>query len=212
MGDQKKNEEKNSASGLEDSATSAIRKAKKYLLNQEMLARIEKKQRLERQRARRYLVNSEVLEANGNPGKGSKITDLSMNGAKILVPFSPPFMSQMVLKFGLEESEKIFRVVGRVPLVQNDPAEGLVRSGGAILSELLGDRAHPETAGALKPAIPQVAGETPREAADPRLRWTSRMAIAAGVTPEMRAAWPRESGRISLSFWRTSLERPATAS
>ncbi len=114
MGDQRKNDEKNSASGLEDSATSAIRKAKKYLLNQEMLARIEKKQQLERQRARRYRVNSEVLEANGNPGKGSKIIDLSMNGAKVNVPFSPPFMSQMVLKFGLQESEKIFRVVGRV--------------------------------------------------------------------------------------------------
>jgi hypothetical protein len=60
------------------------------------------------------VVNTELLEANGSPGKGSKIIDLSMNGAKLELPFSPPFMSQMVLKFALNGSNKILSVMGRV--------------------------------------------------------------------------------------------------
>ena len=39
------------------------------------------------------------------------------------------------------------------------------------------------------------------------LRWTSNREIAAGVTPEMRDAWPRVSGRCLLSFCRTSMPR-----
>jgi hypothetical protein len=37
------------------------------------------------------------------------------------------------------------------------------------------------------------------------------MAIAAGVTPGMRAAWPRLTGRTVSNFSRTSVERLATA-
>ena len=41
-------------------------------------------------------------------------------------------------------------------------------------------------------------------------RWISRQSTAAGVTPEMRPAWPRLAGRMRQSFSTTSLERPAT--
>jgi hypothetical protein len=112
MGDQKN--EKNSPAGVEDSAIEAARKARKHVLNQEMLAKMAKEQKRQRQRARRYRIDLEILEANGIPGKGSKIIDLSMNDAMLELPFSPPFMSQLAFKFGLQESEKIFRVVGRV--------------------------------------------------------------------------------------------------
>src|SRR5258706_5370720 len=45
-----------------------------------------------------------------------------------------------------------------------------------------------------------------------RFRCTSRSEMAAGVTPEMRAAWPIVSGRWRASFWRTSFDKPRTAS
>jgi hypothetical protein len=111
MGDQKKN---NNLAGLEDSVEIVRRKTRKYLLNQEILAKLEQKRKIQRRHARRYNINAELIETNGNPGNGSKIIDLSMNGAKVEVPFSPPFMSQIALKFSLPESEKIFHVVGRV--------------------------------------------------------------------------------------------------
>lgn len=41
-------------------------------------------------------------------------------------------------------------------------------------------------------------------------RWISRQPTAAGVTPEMRPAWPRLRGRTRSSFSSTSRERPAT--
>jgi hypothetical protein len=114
MADQKGNNGKGPDFRAEDGATIAARKAKKYLLNQEMLAKLEKKRLQERRGTRRYIVNTELLEANGNPGNGSRIIDLSMNGARLELPFSPPFMSQMILKFALPESTKILRVAGRV--------------------------------------------------------------------------------------------------
>jgi len=45
-----------------------------------------------------------------------------------------------------------------------------------------------------------------------RFRYTRSTARAAGVTPEMREAWPRDRGRTSLSFSRTSWDNPGTAS
>jgi hypothetical protein len=114
MADHKSHGQKNSSAGVEDNAVIAVRKAKKYLLNHELLTRMAKKREVERRRARRYLVNIELLEANGNPGKGSKIIDLSVNGAILKLSFSPPFMSQIAFKFNLPPSSKIFRVVGRV--------------------------------------------------------------------------------------------------
>src|SRR6476646_3716289 len=44
----------------------------------------------------------------------------------------------------------------------------------------------------------------------PRLRCTSSREIAAGVTPEMRAAWPTVRGRWRSSFCWTSTESPFT--
>ena len=43
MGDQKKRSDKDPSSGLEDRATIAARKAKKYIINKEILAKLEKK-------------------------------------------------------------------------------------------------------------------------------------------------------------------------
>jgi hypothetical protein len=114
MGDQKRLPDNDLSAHLEDSATVAARRARKYLLNQDMLAKLGKKREEQLRRARRYVVNTELLETNGAPGNGGKIIDLSMNGAKLELPFSPPFMSQLVLKFPLPGSTKILRVVGRV--------------------------------------------------------------------------------------------------
>ena len=66
-----------------------------------------------------------------------------------------------------------------------------------------------------RPAAPSApGGAAPSVAVDaagkPRFRCTSSSAIAAGVTPEMRAAWPTVSGRCWLSFCCTSVERPRT--
>ena len=43
-----------------------------------------------------------------------------------------------------------------------------------------------------------------------RLRCTSNSEIAAGVTPDRRAAWPSVAGRCAESFWRASTDRPRT--
>jgi len=45
----------------------------------------------------------------------------------------------------------------------------------------------------------------------PFFRCTSNSDIAAGVTPEIREAWPKVSGRCRLSFWRTSTLSAETA-
>ena len=125
MGDQKKRTDRDPSSSLEDRATVEARKAKKYIINKKILANLEKK-REERRRARRYLINTELLETNGMPGNGSRIIDLSTNGAKLEMPFSPPFMSQLTLKFELEGGKKVFRVVGRVIWSRNDSTKGMV--------------------------------------------------------------------------------------
>src|SRR6185437_14949201 len=41
-------------------------------------------------------------------------------------------------------------------------------------------------------------------------RCTSRIEIAAGVTPGMRPACPIVAGRDCCSFWRTSCDRPVS--
>jgi len=43
------------------------------------------------------------------------------------------------------------------------------------------------------------------------LRWTSNIEMAAGVTPEMRVAWPRVTGLKNASFCCTSADNPRTA-
>jgi hypothetical protein len=114
MEDYTRNDQKKSSVGVEDDLIRAARKAKKFLLHHGLLVRMGKKREKERRGARRYLVNTELLEANDSPVTGAKVIDLSMNGARLQLPFSPPFMSQMVLKFSLPQSPKIIGVVGRV--------------------------------------------------------------------------------------------------
>jgi hypothetical protein len=114
MGDQNRKTEREAAAQTEEIASIAARKAKRCLLNRDMLAKLQKKKDEQRRRARRFVVNAEILEANGIPGRGAQLIDLSMNGAKLEMPFSPPFMSQMVLKFALQGSQNVIRVVGRV--------------------------------------------------------------------------------------------------
>lgn len=114
MGDQKKSSDTESSSSAEDRATIEARKAKKYIINKELVAKLAKKRKDDPHRARRYRINTGLLEANGKPGAGSKIIDLSINGAQLELPFAPPFMSQMTLKFKLEGAPEVLRVVGRV--------------------------------------------------------------------------------------------------
>ncbi len=45
-----------------------------------------------------------------------------------------------------------------------------------------------------------------------RFRYTINTARAAGVTPEMRAAWPRDRGRTCFNFSRISSDNPGTPS
>jgi hypothetical protein len=114
MGDQEKKAANESSARIAERSTLEASKAKKYLIHKEILAMLEKKRQMEQRRARRYVVNTELVEVNGVPGQGSRIIDLSTNGARMDLPFSPPFMSQITVKFALQGSEKFLRVVGRV--------------------------------------------------------------------------------------------------
>jgi hypothetical protein len=114
MGDQRKSDGKDPPVLEEEDPIAATRKAKRYIINKEILALSKKKREEQHRRARRFAINTELLEINGKPGQGAKIIDLSMNGAKLELPFSPPFMSQMTLTFSLGGAEKVFKVVGRV--------------------------------------------------------------------------------------------------
>lgn len=114
MENQKNKPGKETAAQLDEQATLGSKKVKRYIINKQILAKLEKKREEQRRRARRFVIDSELLEANGIPGRGSRIIDLSMNGAKLRLAFSPPFMSQISLKFSLQGSTKIFTVMGRV--------------------------------------------------------------------------------------------------
>jgi hypothetical protein len=114
MREQKGKKEKDQAAHGEETATDVSRRIKKYIIDKEIFTKLTKQREEHRRRARRYAVNTDLLEVNGTSGNGSKIIDLSMNGARLELPFSPPFMSQITLKFALEGSQKILRVVGRV--------------------------------------------------------------------------------------------------
>jgi hypothetical protein len=114
MGDQRKSVGKDPPALEEESPIAANRKAKRYIINKELLAAVQKKREEQYRRARRFNINTVLLKVNGNPGQGAKIIDLSMNEAKLELPFSPPFMSQMTLTFSLGGAEKVFKIVGRV--------------------------------------------------------------------------------------------------
>ena len=76
-------------------------------------------------------------------------------------------------------------------------AERLGRSTRALVPE------HSASARALTP--------TGATAPAPRFRWTSSSEMAAGVMPEMRAAWPTVSGLPAASFCRASVDSPRTS-
>ncbi len=113
MADQKKTDQK-SAEQAEDKAIREARRARTYLINRELLEKMTKKQAERLRKARRFPVNRELLEVNGKPGNGAQLLDLSMNGARLRLPFSPPFMSQITLKFTLQTDARIQSVIGRV--------------------------------------------------------------------------------------------------
>lgn len=114
MVDQKKPIDQKTAAEQDEKAILAARQSRKYLLNKEMFGKLSKRQAELRRRARRFLINRELLEVNGKPGHGAQLVDLSMNGARLRLPFSPPFLSQITMKFSLLDDAKIFSVVGRV--------------------------------------------------------------------------------------------------
>jgi hypothetical protein len=105
---------KEAAAEIEERAIQAARKAKKYLLNQDILAVLKQQQKAQRQQARKFTINLALLEANGKTWQGAKITGLSMNEATLELPFSPPYLSLLTLTFALGELTKVFTVVGRV--------------------------------------------------------------------------------------------------
>jgi hypothetical protein len=114
MVDQQRKKEKDPAPSPEEIAAIAARRTKKYLINREILAKLLKEREEQRRRVRRFVLNSELLATNGSPGQGARIIEMSMDGARLELPYSPPFMSQMVLTFSLGGSEKVLTVVGRV--------------------------------------------------------------------------------------------------
>jgi len=113
MANQKKTDQKN-AEQAEEKAIREARRARNYLITRELLEKMTKQQAEKRRKARRFQIYREILEVNGKPGNGALIIDLSMNGARLRLPFSPPFMSQIKLKFTLQSDAKIQSVVGRV--------------------------------------------------------------------------------------------------
>lgn len=114
MADQKKKTDAESLAQAEEKAAAEARKARNYLVNKEILVKMTKKKAEKLRKARRFVVNREVLEVNGRTGTGAQIIDLSMNGARLRLPFCPPFMSQITLKFTLQTDTKVLSVVGRV--------------------------------------------------------------------------------------------------
>jgi hypothetical protein len=114
MGEQRNNSAKDSAEDREESSIKASRRAKRYIFNKDILAKLKRKREEQHRRARRFAITINLLEANGRPGQGARIIDLSMNEARVELPFAPPFMSQMALTFALGGADKVFKVVGRV--------------------------------------------------------------------------------------------------
>jgi|GEM_PF-7075183 len=88
-------------------------KAIKYFLYTEILKTMTKRQE-ERRRGRRFPIKRQLLEINGRPGGGAQILDLSTNGARLYLPFTQPFMSQISFKFPRRDQNQVESLVGRV--------------------------------------------------------------------------------------------------
>jgi len=125
MEDQKKRVSPGKPTDQEEAAAIASRRIKEYTKHKEIMGLVAKKREMrEQRRARRYVINRELLEINGAPAKGLKILDLSSNGARVELHFLPPFMTQISLKFALPEANKVFQVRGRVLWSKITPTRG----------------------------------------------------------------------------------------
>ncbi len=56
----------------------------------------------------------ELLGINGKPDQEARLLDLSTNGAKLALPFSPPLMAQMTISFLLPGLDQPTEIKGRV--------------------------------------------------------------------------------------------------
>ena len=68
----------------------------------------------EKRRARRYELNIDILELNGKPVQGARILDLSTNGAKLELTYSPRINEQLIFKFILPGFQRQNKISGRV--------------------------------------------------------------------------------------------------
>lgn len=80
---------------------------------------------VERRRARRYALNLEIMEVNGKSAPGARILELSTNGTKLELPFSPPLYDPVTLVFLLPGFNKPSKLVGRVVWKRPPNSQGL---------------------------------------------------------------------------------------
>ena len=107
-----------------------------------------------------------------------------------------------VARHGLLQAAGADEIVCPVPAIQECQVRAQVADevlAGGLFPEQLGDaRLHPRRERSV------VAHRAARERSS---RCTRRMAMAAGVIPGMRRAWPRVAGRMRWSFSRASRDR-----
>lgn len=121
---QKKKADDKAPAAAENKGLLEVRRARDYLIKKELIAKMAKQQAEKVRRARRFFINKELIEVNGKPGNGALILDLSMNGARLRLPFCPPFMSQITLKFSLQNDNRLIFVVGRTIWSRTAPDKG----------------------------------------------------------------------------------------
>ena len=68
----------------------------------------------EQRRARRFALNLEVLEISGKPAPGARLLDLSVNGARLALPFAPRINEQLKFMVLLPGLTKPSTFIGRV--------------------------------------------------------------------------------------------------
>jgi hypothetical protein len=112
-------------------------------------------------------------------------------------------IEQMLLNHG-ERVADCGQVVGAVPFLEQPHVieQAIARRGGQRQREL--------AEAAIERSLRRHALFLSR-ARNPRFKCTSKSEIAAGVTPEMRAACPMVSGRWRFSFCCTSADKPRTS-
>lgn len=104
-------------------------------------------------------------------------------------------------------NDDVFRAADRAEVEARIPSEQEAEMRVQHTHFSLGEREVRGEAGGQGRAEPFEA-----HAFEARLRYTSRTAMAAGVTPGMRDACPRVSGRTRVSFCLISVESPGMRS